>query len=382
MPISFDLSPEQEALRKTVAEFAQKHIAAKAGEIDENQKIPEDIMEKICKPPNRFTSAYIPKKYGGLGLDMVSISLILEEIGYISPSCAIIIQVAGVGALPILFGGTEQQKEKCLRAMGLGEAYPAFALTEKAAGSDAGAIELKAERKGGDYVLNGRKRLICNADIATFAVVFGKTDPEKGVRGISAFIVEKDASGFKVGRRERTVGMRGDGVYELIFENCRVPEENLVGEKNEGFRLAMRALDDSRITIAAINIGIARAALDTAVRFAKERVAFGKQIAEFEGIRFPIADLAMEIQAARLLTLKAAWLADRGMKHSEESSMAKLYASQLAVKASEFGMNALGGFGATVEYPVERYLRDALTMVSMEGTLEVQKLVISRELLK
>ncbi|MDF2956408.1 MAG: Acyl-CoA dehydrogenase related to the alkylation response protein AidB [Candidatus Alkanophagales archaeon MCA70_species_1] len=380
MPISFDLTPEQEELRERIREFAQKELLPRADEIDEKEDVPQELVEKMLKEL-RLPAVWVPKKYGGLELDKVSICIITEEIGYACGSCIPFVEVAGLGTLPIVFGGKESLKEELLPKIARGDAFPSLAMTEPGCGSDAGAITLRAERDGDEYVLNGVKRQISQVHIASFFVTSARThpDPSLKARGVSLFVVPKDADGVRIGEREPYIGTRGHKAYVIHFDNVRVPAEYMLGEENRGFRILMRTLDETRLTLAAGNVGIARAAFDVAVEYAKKREAFGKKLWEHEAIGFSLAEVATEIEAARLLCYKAAWLSDRGERHTKETSMAKWYATELAVKAALHAMTVLGGYGV-MKGRVERCFRDAKCFTFAQGTTEIQKLIIAREI--
>lgn len=382
MPVSFDLTPEQGKLQVQARRFAEERIAPIAAEIDRGNEVPTDLLRRMYSQPYRYSSIYIPKKYGGTGLDMLAIYLITEEIAYANATCATLLEVPGITSMTILNGGTEEQKKRFLPQLAGGEKFFAFALSEPAAGTDAASIVTRARRRGKDYVLNGKKHLISFADIADFFVVFAKTDAAKGARGISAFIVEKDAGGFAIGREQFCMGMHGHRTWEVSFRNCSVPEENLLGSENEGFRYAMRTLDDTRATISGIFIGLARAALDVALRYANARKTFGKKLAEHQFVSFSLAEVARDIDAARLLSYRACWLADNGIAHKMETAMAKSLASEVVLRATGVAMEILGGIGTTKEYPAERYYRDARTFIFAQGSPEAQRMLIGRGLMK
>jgi len=382
MPLSFELTPKQEKLQAHASKFAEKWIAPRAAEIDGKNEVPADLIERMYGKPYRYSSIYIPKKYGGTGLDMLTIYLITEEIAYANATCATLLEVPGITSMTILNGGTEVQKKRFLPPLARGEKFFAFALSEPAAGTDAASIVTRAEKRGKEYVLNGRKHLISFADIADFFVVFAKTDVTKGARGISAFVVEKGTGGFTIGREQFCMGMHGHRTWEISFKNCSVPRENLLGSEGEGFRYAMRTLDDTRATISGIFVGLARAALDVALKYANARKTFGRKLAEHQFVSFSLAEVARNIDAARLLSYRACWLADNGIAHKIETAMAKSLASEVVLKATDAAMEILGGIGTTKEYPVERYYRDARTFIFAQGSPEAQRMLIGRGLLK
>jgi alkylation response protein AidB-like acyl-CoA dehydrogenase len=382
MPYSFELTPKQEQLQQQVREFTQKYAAPVAAEVDETDNIPRDLIKIIRSPPYQYTAAWIPKKYGGLELERLEICILMEEIAYVSLPIATLIEVSGVTTLPIVFGGSEELKQKYLTLHAKGEIFSAFSLTEEGAGSDANTIKTQAEKSGDEYILNGQKRLVSMAEFADIYIIFARTDPTKKRHSISAFVVEKKFPGFKIGKKRVCYGVKGHQTYDLILEDCRVPVENCIGEEGHGFKYALRTFDDTRPTLACGYIGLARAALDIALQFAKTRETFGKPLIEHEAIKFPVVEIATEIECARLLAYKACWLADQKQWHKKEASMAKYYAAELAVKAAMSAMKILGGFGSTKDYPIERFLRDATTFTVAQGSPEIQRLVVARELLK
>ena len=391
MPISFDLTAEQKEMLEKIRKFAREELIPWADKSDRERRIPRELIEKMCKPPYSIPAIWIPKQYGGLELSRVSTTLLSEEVGYALTPALTFIEVSLLGTFPLIVAGSEEQKKKYLTRIAEGKAITAYALTDEGSGSDViGGMNTRAEKVGDEYVLNGRKRWISYADIADIIIVFAKTDPAKGSRGISAFIVEKDTPGFTLVRPERCIGVRGHHAWEIAFKDCRIPKENLIGEEGSGIRIALMTLDDSRISLAAGNVGIAKAALDCALKFAAERKVFGKPLSEYQAISFALADIATRIEAARLLVWKAAWLCDAGfcgakgspIRHSKETAMAKLFACETAVKDADVAMNILGGYGVTEDYPVERYLRDAKAYIPAQGTSEIQRLIISRSLFR
>ena len=378
--ISFELAPEQEKIRDQVREFAQKEITPRVTEIDEKDEIPQDLLEKLRKPPHSFTAIGIPKKYGGRGLDSVSILVVTEEIGYASPVCCTLIEVAEVGTRTILLAGNEEQKDKYVSAVARGDMFPAFAMTEPGAGSDAAGIVTRAEKVSDGYVIQGRKRYVSHAGSADYFAVSTKIGSAKEVKGVTLFLVGRGTPGLSLGEPLKTMGLKGHKAYSLIFEQCKVPQGNLLGEEGRGLRYLLAALDETRLSLAGGFIGLARACLEQAVKFATSRNTFGMPIAEYQAIRFPVTEIALEIEAARLLAYKAAWLSDKGEKHTKETSMAKLYAGEVMIRASSVAASTLGGYGVTSETPVERYYRDARTWLDAQGTMEMQKLIISRRI--
>lgn len=384
MPIAFDLTPEQEEVRRQAREFAEREIAPIAAEIDEKDELPWDLWGKMAQPPYCYTGQFIPKEYGGYPRKLVDMCLITEELACAGQGAitVAVIEVAGVGTAPIVTAGSHAQKQKWLPPIAAGQAIGCFALTEPGAGSDAAAIETRAERTGDYYVLNGRKRYASFASICRHAVVFAKTDPAKGARGISAFVVEQGTPGFSVIEKVPCIGMHGHQDEEVLLENCRVPAENLLGEEGRGLHYALATLDDTRTTLVGGFIGLARAALEAAVKFAKARSTFGQPIAEYQAIRFPLADISVEIDAARLLMLRAAWLGDQGQRHTAETAAAKAYASEVLIKATNLAVEVHGGFGGTKRFPVERFLRDGRIWVFAQGAPNIMKLIVARDLFK
>lgn len=382
MPYSFDFDPAHKELQQQVRKFTKKYVAPIAAKVDETDIIPRDLIDRIRNSPYRYTEAWIPKEYGGLELDRLSICILMEEIAYASLPVATLIEVSGVSTLPIVFGGSEELKQNYLTQHANGEIFSAFSLTEENAGSDASSIELQAERSGDEYILNGKKRLVSMAEFADIFIIFAKTDPTKDQKNISVFVVEKNFPGIKIGEKRTCFGVKGHQTHDLILENCQVPVENRIGEEGQGMKYALMTFDDTRPTLACGYVGLAKAALDIAIEFTKKRMSFGKTLFEHEAIKFPLTEIATEIECARLLAYKAAYLADKGLWHKKEASMAKYYGAEIAVKATVAATNALGGFGSTKEYPVERLLRDAITFRVAQGTPEIQKLVVARELIK
>ncbi|WXG41871.1 MAG: acyl-CoA dehydrogenase family protein [Candidatus Freyarchaeum deiterrae] len=377
MPIDFGFTPEQEKLRASVKEWCQKEITPLVNEMEEKEEFNKGLVAKFKK---KFLNMWIPKKYGGTDADTVDICIVAEEVGYACGSCLTLLEVGGLGCLPIVFGGTEEQKKKFLVPIANGEHFYGFGLTDEGSGSDVANMKLTAEKKNGEYVLNGMKRLISNCDIAHSITVFAKTDPEKGAGGISAFVVDLGTPGFVIGKRLWGWGIKVHHTNELEFHDCALPAERLLGEENKGFVYAMKTLDRTRLVLAAGNVGIGRAAFDVAVKFSQEREAFGKPISENQAISFRLAELATEIEAARLLAYKAAWLDNKKVRHTVETSMAKYYACELAAKSAESAVKILGGYGWSKDYPVMIHLHDALGFINAQGTSEIHKLIISRSL--
>jgi butyryl-CoA dehydrogenase len=379
--MDFALNEEQEMFRKTIREFAEKEIMPRAQEIDLKGEFPWDIIRKMADLG--LMGLPFPEEYGGAGGDAISYAIAVEEIARASGSVAITYSAhISLACSPIYLFGTEEQKKKYLIPMARGEKIGAFGLTEPGAGSDAAAIKTRAVLDGDEWVINGQKIFITNGSIADVVVIAAVTDPAKGKRGISNFIIEKGTPGFRVGREEDKMGLRGSVTSELIFENCRVPKENLLGKEGEGYKQFLMTLDGGRIGIGAMAVGLGMAALEAAAKYAKERVQFGQPIAEFQAIQWMIADMATELEAARLLVLRAAWLKDQGRRFTKEAAMAKLFASEAAVRACYKAIQIHGGYGYTKDYPVERFYRDARLTTIGEGTSEIQRLVIARSILE
>jgi butyryl-CoA dehydrogenase len=379
--MKLDLTAEQLAIRDMVREFAAKEIAPVAAGYDRSRKFPFDNVRKCAELS--LMGVMVPEEYGGTGLDTVAYTLVIEELSRACASTGVIVSVNNsLFCHPVQRFGTEDQKRRYLAPHARGEKIGCFCLSEPNAGSDAGNQQTTAARQGEGYLLNGTKNFITNGLGADTAVVFASTDRAKAHRGISAFIVERSFSGFRLGKDEVKLGITCSGSVEMVFENCPVPAENRLGEEGEGFKIAMNTLDGGRIGIAAQAVGIARAALEEATRYSRQRKAFGKSISEFQAIQFMLADMATEIDAARLLTHRAAWLKDQGSRYTREASQAKLFASEVAMRSAVKGVQILGGYGYMNDYPVERYFRDAKITEIYEGTSEIQRLVIAGSLLK
>ena len=379
--MDFRLSKEQEMIRTMVAEFAEREIKPKAQEIDETGEFPSENIKKMAKL--NLLGLPIPNEYGGAGVDTVSYVLAVEEVSKQCASTGVIMSVhTSVGTYPIYLFGTEDQKQKYVPPLAKGERIGAFALTEPSAGSDAAGVQTTAVLKGDQYILNGSKIFITNGSVAGSVVVMAMTDKSKGHRGISAFIVERDTPGFTYGSLEKTMGMIGSDTSELVFEECKIPKENLLAKEGMGFKIAMKALDAGRIGIAAQALGIAEAAMEESIKYSKEREQFGRPIASFQAIQWMIANMATEIEAARMLIYNAAQQKDKGERYSNEAAMAKLYASETAMRATTKALQIHGGYGYIKDYPVERFFRDAKITEIYEGTSEIQRLVIASSLLR
>lgn len=369
---------EQEMMRKMVRDFAQTEIAPFVEKMEEGE-FPREILKKMGELG--LMGIPVPEEYGGSEMDFISYIIAIHEISRVSATVGVILSVhTSVGTNPILYFGTEEQKKKYVPKLASGEYLGAFCLTEPSAGSDAASLKTRAVKKDGHYVLNGSKVFITNGGEADVYIVFASTNPEAGTKGVSTFIVEKDTPGFIVGKDEHKMGLYGSRTVQLTFEDMKVPEENLLGQEGEGFKIAMSNLDSGRIGIAAQALGIAEAALDAASSYAKERVQFGKPIAAQQGVGFKLADMATSVEAAKLLIYRAAQLRSEGQKCGIEASMAKLFTSRTAVEVTTEAIQVFGGYGYTKDYPVERYFRDAKVTEIYEGTSEIQKIVISKQL--
>lgn len=379
--MDFLLSDEQEILKDTINNFMQKEIQPLVRECDETGVWPQEFTKKLAEMG--LLGIIVPSEYSGAGYSNVDYVMILEEISKVDPSVGLV--VAAHNSLcsnHLNLFADETQKTKYLTRLALGQTLGAWGLTESEAGSDAASLKTKAVKKGDHWLLNGSKLFITNGSLAEIHVVMAVTSPEKGRHGISAFIVEKGMKGFMVGKKEDKLGVRAADTAELIFEDVMVPEENLIGEEDKGYRQAMAVLDGGRVSIAGFSLGIAAGALEAALKYAKERVQFSKPIADFQAIQWMLADGYTELEAARLLTYRAAFLEDQGKKIPKESAMAKLFSSELAVKASSVAVQIHGGYGFTKDYPVEKLYRDSKLATIGEGTSEIQRWIIAQQVLK
>ena len=377
----FVLTEDQEALRKEIRQFAAREIAPHVMEWDEKSEFPAAVVKKLGAMG--LLGVIFPPEYGGSGMGYVDYVLAIEELSAVDGSVGIIVAAHNsLGTNHIFLAGNEAQKRKYVPKLASGEWLGAWGLTEPGSGSDAGGARTTAVRKGDKWVLNGTKTFITNGSYADTAVVIAVTDKSKGTHGLSAFVVEKGTKGFRPGKKENKLGLRASDTSELIFEDCEIPAENLLGVEGEGFIDSMRVLDGGRISIAALSLGIARGALDAATKYVKERRQFGKAIAEFQGIQWKLADMATELDAARLLTQRAAVLKDSGRTVTRESAMAKLFASEVAVKICNEAVQLFGGYGFIKDYPAEKFYRDVKLCTIGEGTSEIQRMVIAREILK
>jgi len=381
--VGFDLAltEEQELAQRTAREFATEKVLAQAAEIDAKAAIPTALLAEMASLG--FMGIAVPERWGGAGLDTVSAVLVMEEINRACASTGVVMSVNNsLVCQPLLRHGSDTQKERWLRPLASGKLLGCFALSEPASGSDAAAMRTSAKRDGQGWLLSGTKNFITNGASADVVIVFAQTDPPKGHRGIAAFVVDKKTKGLTVGKVEHKLGIRGSDTAQLIFDGVRVGDEGLLGEASAGFRIALDTLDGGRIGIAAQAVGIGRACLEDALAYAKEREAFGKKIAEFQAIQEMLANMATEVDAARLLTWRAAALKDRGEDHVMAAAQAKLFASDVAVRAARDCVQIFGGYGYLTEFPAERHYRDAKITEIYEGTSEIMKLVIAEELLK
>lgn len=377
--ISFSLTEEQQALKEMAREFAEKEMKPNAAKYDKGDEFSEDVMKKAFEVG--FLTCTVPEEYGGGGMNDLDTVIISEEL---AAGCAGMYTTMMVNALaytPIIIYGTDEQKKKFLTPHTKKMSFASFCLTEREAGSDAGSMKTRAEKVGKEYIINGSKCFISNGKIASFYVVFANSNPEKGMRGLSAFIVPRETPGLIIGKEEDKMGHRASNTVELTFEDMKIPEENLLGKEGIGFIIAMKTLDKTRAPVGAAGVGVARAALEYAIEYAKNRRQFGKPIALFQNTSFKIAQMAMEINAARHLVWHAAWLMDEGKPCGKESAMAKAFGSDVAMKVTTECVQILGGYGYMKDYPMEKLMRDAKLLQIYEGTNEIQRLVISREII-
>lgn len=373
----FQLSEEQNLIRETVRSFAENELAPSAAERDENERFDRELMfDKVAELG--LAGIVFPEEYGGAGADYLCYAIAVEELSRVCASTGVTLSAhLSLGANPVWLFGTEEQKQTVLRPMAEGTKLGAFGLTETGAGSDAGGTKTFAVRDGDEWILNGNKIFITNGGDAETYIVFARTDKDaQKHHGISAFIIEKDTPGFVFGKKEKKMGIRSSPTCELIFENCRIPADHLLGKEGEGFKIAMKTLDGGRIGIAAQALGIAQGAYDEALKYARERKQFEQPIANFQAVQFLLADMALRIEASRLLVYQSAWRASAGLSYSKESAMAKLSASETAMWVTTKAVQVHGGYGYTREFPVERMMRDAKITEIYEGTSEIQRLVI------
>ncbi|HTG14857.1 MAG TPA: acyl-CoA dehydrogenase family protein [Blastocatellia bacterium] len=379
--MDFGLNEDQQQIKQTIREFAEAELAPHVSEWDETQHFPVELRPKFAELG--IMGVLVPEEYGGAGMGYIEYATIIEELARVDPSIGL--AIAGhnsLGAGHIQIAANEKQKQKYLVPLARGEHFAAWGLTEPSSGSDASSMRTTAVRRDGGWVLNGTKNFITNATFAETTVALAITDRTTGSHGISAFIIERGTKGFSVARKENKLGMRASDTAALVFDDCFVPGANLIGEVGQGFVQAMKVLDGGRISIAALAVGIAQGAFEAALRYAKERTQFGRPIAEFQAIQFKLADMATQIDAARLLTYRAAALKSQGKTTTRESSMAKLYASEIAVRVAEESVQIHGGYGYIKDYPAEKYWRDSKLCTIGEGTSEIQRTVIARQILR
>jgi butyryl-CoA dehydrogenase len=379
--VNLELSEDQKLLQKTVREFAESEVRPLAKELDETGKFPRELFKKAAELG--LTGVAFPEAEGGAGFDHISYTIVIEEISRCCASTGVILSVQNsLYCDPLHRYGTPEQKQKFLLPFTRGEKIGCYALTEPQAGSNAAALQTRAVKKGDVYVVNGTKAWITNGGVADAAIVYVNTDPAKGEKGITALVIEKGAHGFKAGKEEKKLGIHATACSELIFTDCEVPVSNRIGNEGEGYKVALSTLDGGRIGIAAQATGIAQGAFEAALKYSQERLAFGHAISQFQAIQFMLADMATEIDAARLLVRKAAWKQDSGARFALEASIAKLFASEMSTRVSHKAMQIHGGYGYSQEYPVERAYRDSRITEIYEGTSEIQRLVISSWVLK
>ena len=379
--MDFRPTEEQKLLRRTVRAFAETEIRPHVREWDDQQHFPSELVPRLAELG--LLGIQIPEEYGGAGMSAVDYCIAIEELARVDPGVALSVAAHnGLCSAHIFMFGTEAQKQKFLAPLARGEKIGAWGLTESTSGSDAAGMRTTAVRAGACWTLNGSKTFTTHGSVADLTVVFAVTDPDKGKKGISAFAIEKGTPGFRSGKKENKMGLRASDTAEVVMDDCRVPGDALVGTRGEGFVDAMKILDGGRISIAALALGMARGAYDAALAYAKERHQFGKPIAEFQAIQGMLAEMATRLDAATLLVYRAAWAKDRGMKTTLESSMAKLYASEVGVWIADRALQIFGGYGYVKDFPAEKYYRDMKLCTIGEGTSEIQRLVIAREILK
>lgn len=376
--MEFNFTPDQLALKKMVQELVAKEITPYALEMDKEGKVRPGLFEKMADAG--LLNVTVPEEYDGPGLDALTIALVYEELGKGCAGVATTVAANALASYPVVLLGNEEQRNKFFSVINDGK-LAAFALTEPGAGSDAGAVATTAVKDGDDYILNGTKCFITNGGIASIYVIFANTRKSAGIRGLTAFIVERGTPGFSVGKEEEKMGIRASNTCELILDNVRVPAANRIGREGEGFKIAMKTLDAARPFVGAVSVGLAQSAFELAVKYSKERVQFGKPIASFQLVQAMIADMAMQVEAARLLAYKACWLKDQGVPYGKESAIAKCFAGDTAMKVTTDAVQVLGGYGYSKEYPAEKLMRDAKIMQIYEGTNQIQRLVIANNIL-
>ncbi len=376
--MDFQLTPDQVELRDMVRDFVEKEITPHALEMDKDGVLPPGLIEKMGEMG--LLNLVVPEEYGGPGLDGQTIALLYEELGKGCAGIATSIAANALASYPVLIKGTEEQKQRYFDVLNAGK-LAAFALTEPNAGSDAGGVMTTAVKDGDDYILNGTKAFITNGGNAEIYLIFANARKSAGIRGLTAFIVDRNAPGFSVGKKEEKMGIRASNTCELVLQDVRVPASSRLGREGEGFRIAMQTLDSARPFVGAVSVGLAQAALDLSVRYAKERRQFGQPIASFQMIQAMIADMAIQVETARLMVYKTCWMRDQGLEFTKEAAMAKCYAADVAMRVTTDCVQVLGGYGYSKEYPAEKYMRDAKIMQIYEGTNQIQRLVIANKLL-
>ncbi|MGD8306161.1 MAG: acyl-CoA dehydrogenase family protein [Ignavibacteria bacterium] len=379
-PFLAELTEDQLAIKNTIREFAESKIKPVVMEYDETQKFPMEIMKELGELG--FLGIIFPEEYGGAGLGYVEFEIIIEEIARVDPSLALSVAAHnGLCTNHIFSFSDEELKKKYVHDLATGKKIGSWGLTEPFSGSDAAALKTVAEKDGNHYVLNGTKNFITHGANGETAVVMAITDKDAGKKGISAFIIEMGTPGFSAGKKENKLGMRSSETSQLILENCRVPAENIIGEEGMGFIQAMKILEGGRISIASLSVGLAQGCLDESIKYSSEREQFGKPLSAFQATQFKLADIQTNLEAARLLTLRAAYMKDKGVPHTKEAAMAKLFASEIAEKAASEAVQIHGGYGFVKDYPVEKFYRDVKLLTIGEGTSEIQRIVIARDLL-
>lgn len=378
--INFSYTEEQQDIIRTVRALVEKEIAPYAAEMDETEKLHDGLLEKLAA--QGLLGVVIPEEYGGIGLDTVTIAALYEELGKGCAGVATTVAANALASYPVIIAGTEEQKKQYFDVIN-GERLAAFALTEPGTGSDAGSVSTRAIKTddGSGYILNGTKCFITNGALAEMFVVFANTRKTGGIRGLTAFIVRKGTPGFMIGKAENKMGIRASNTTELIFQDCFIPVEQRLGREGQGFRIAMNTLDAARPLVGAVSVGIAEAAFKACSEYAKVRVQFGKPIASFEMVQQMIADMAIEVEAARMMVQKACWMRDQGVDFSRQAAMAKCYASDVAMRVTTNAVQVMGGYGYMKDYPVEKYMRDAKIMQIYEGTNQIQRMVIANKTL-
>jgi hypothetical protein len=380
-PFLTELSENQITIRDTIREFAEKSIRPVIMEYDESQKFPMEIIKHLGELG--FLGVLVPEEYGGAGLGYIEFAIIIEELAKVDPSVALSVAAHnGLGTNHLYTFGSEEQRKKYLPDLTSGKKIAAWGLTESVSGSDAAGLKSIAEKKDGYYMLNGSKTFITHGTVGDVAVIMAITDKTKGKKGISAFILEKGMDGYIVGKKENKLGMRASDTTQLTFENCKIPIENLLGKEGEGFIQAMKILEGGRISIAALSVGLAQGCLEASLKYSNERKQFGKHLSEFQAVQFKLAEMLTNIEAARMLTYRAAFKKDKGETITKEAAMAKLFASEAAEKAASEAVQIHGGYGFIKDFPVEKFYRDVKLCTIGEGTSEVQRIVIAKDLLK